>query len=382
MQRARMLVDDGWNDERARVVERGLRRRRRTRRALRVAAGGLAVALSCVLFLLRMRGASSPASRDVAVAATAPTAIATTEARLGDGSTVSLLEPGALVQWKEVTPTGVAIALERGSIRCDVMPDPRRVFRVQAGELTVEVLGTAFRVERVGHDQARVVVERGRVRVRAPGRTTELRAGEGDLFPTESPVAPVAPEVTAAEAITATAEPAMVAPAATAGAAARATEPSAPASSWRSLAARGAFDEAYAAVRRDGSARAVADDVAELLLFADVARNSHHPEDAVVPLRAITASHRADPRASLAAFTLGRVLLDELGRASEASAAFADARTLAPDGVLACDALAREVEARARAGDARMARTLAERYVREYPTGARLHRVRHYGGLE
>jgi hypothetical protein len=54
---------------------------------------------------------------------------------------------------------------------------------------------------------------------------------------------------------------------------------------------------------------------------------------------------RSDPRAPLAAFTLGRVLLRELARPREAAAAFAQARALAPRGPFVEDALAREVEA-------------------------------------
>jgi transmembrane sensor len=131
-----------------------------------------------------------------------------------------------------------------------------------------------------------------------------------------------------------------------------------------------------------GSPGIVRDDVGDLLLAADVARMSHHPAQAVDPLRRAVGSHRSDPRAPLAAFTLGRVLLDELGRPREAADAFADARALAPGGPLAEDALAREVEAASRAGDASRANARAQLYVTTYPSGARIRSVRRYGGLE
>jgi transmembrane sensor len=75
------------------------------------------------------------------------------------------------------------------------------------------------------------------------------------------------------------------------------------------------------------------------------------------------------------------MLLDELGRPGEAAKAFGWARRAAPSGALAQDALAREVESWARAGNSQRAATLAELYVREYPTGARVNAVKQFGGL-
>ena len=71
-----------------------------------------------------------------------------------------------------------------------------------------------------------------------------------------------------------------------------------------------------------------------------------------------------------------------LSRPHDAAEAFAQARALAPDGALAMDALAREVEARARAGDAEAARARAEEYIARYPNGLRVAAVRRWGALE
>jgi transmembrane sensor len=97
-------------------------------------------------------------------------------------------------------------------------------------------------------------------------------------------------------------------------------------------------------------------------------------------LRKIVQEHRSDPRAPLAAFTLGRLLLMELGQPRQAAAAFGDARALAPAGPFAEDALAREVEAWAKAGDSAKARARADDYLRSYPTGRRASAVRTFGG--
>jgi transmembrane sensor len=102
----------------------------------------------------------------------------------------------------------------------------------------------------------------------------------------------------------------------------------------------------------------------------------------VEPLERAFSLHAADPRAPLAAFTLGRVLLDDLGRPREAADAFARARTVSPSGPMAQDSLAREVEAWSRAGETAIARERAAEYVRLYPDGRRLRSVLRYGGLE
>jgi transmembrane sensor len=105
------------------------------------------------------------------------------------------------------------------------------------------------------------------------------------------------------------------------------------------------------------------------MLAADVARLSAHPEEAVKPLRAVCDRHAGDRRAPVAAFTLGRVLLDDLGRPAEAAAAFKKARALWQEGPLAEDALAREADAWDRAGRAEPARAAATEYVERYPQG-------------
>lgn len=159
---------------------------------------------------------------------------------------------------------------------------------------------------------------------------------------------------------------------------------------WQQLAHDGLFEKAYSVAY--GGTETTGHQTpptplgaGDLLLLADVARLSHHPADAVSPLNRLLSSHATDPRAPLAAFTLGRVLLDDLGRPREAADAFRRVQTLelqGPDGPLAQDALAREVEAWSRAGEPQRAKERAQEYVRHYPTGRRLRSVRHYGELD
>jgi transmembrane sensor len=126
---------------------------------------------------------------------------------------------------------------------------------------------------------------------------------------------------------------------------------------------------------------AVDDNPEALMDAADAARSSGRPDAAVMCLRKVLRDHSESPLAPLAAFTLGRVLLEKLGQPLPAADAFAMVRALAPDGSLAQDALAREVEAWSKAGHPQEAYKRACLYVVTYPTGRRLHAVQMYGGL-
>jgi transmembrane sensor len=150
--------------------------------------------------------------------------------------------------------------------------------------------------------------------------------------------------------------------------------------SWRDLAKDADFLQAHAALKRAGTGD-IKQDPDDLLLAADVLRLSGHPEQAVPLLRTVFTRHARDPRAPLAAFTLGRVLLDSLGQPREAAVAFRQAQALAPMGVLNEDALAREIEALSRAADTSLAQERAQTYLKKYPSGSKVRAVRMYGGL-
>jgi TolA-binding protein len=131
------------------------------------------------------------------------------------------------------------------------------------------------------------------------------------------------------------------------------------------------------AARPAGARAAARDEVADLLAQADALRRADDARAAAPLMRTILARHRRDPRAPAAAFTLGRILLDD-GDAAAAARAFADARALAPRGPLASDALAREADAWARAGDHDRAIDRATQYLADYPDGARASAMRRH----
>jgi transmembrane sensor len=117
------------------------------------------------------------------------------------------------------------------------------------------------------------------------------------------------------------------------------------------------------------------------MLAADVARQAGRPERAVPFLERVVKEHPNEVAAQLAGFSLGKVYLDNLDEPALAARNFAAVRAMAPVGGLGEDALAREVEAWARAGETARARDGALEYKRLYPHGRRLAAVRDLGGI-
>jgi transmembrane sensor len=297
----------------------------------------------------------------------------TTRLALSDGSTLELDEAAA-IEALENSDTAVHLRQSRGGVLYDIKPGGPRRWTIEYGAVTVEVVGTSFRIEHTG-SVLRVEVLRGTVLVRGDrvaGRERQLTAGM-KLDVEDAAATPPAP-LSSAEAPP---------PAASAPPGARAPEPSpAPAmhvgaASWRELARRGENERAYAELGSGGIARvALSASVDDLLALADVARLSAHPADAVAPLERVVADHPSDSRASLAAFTLGRVRLDSLHAPAAAARAFEKAIALGLPGGLAEDAYAHVAEARAKAGDEAGARAALAEYARRFPNGGRRDELR------
>jgi TolA-binding protein len=287
---------------------------------------------------------------------------------LEDGSTVSRLSGAPRVTPIEIGAETTTLRLEGGEARFVVTPNPERRFRVVAGDASITVIGTIFRVAMLPSG-VEVAVERGRVEVGCGDERRALDAGQ-QMSCSRAPAAPE-PVVPA---------PSVAAPLPEPTGSARPPVQKRAAVSWRALAEEGDYRGAFARMGAEGPG-AVRDEPADLLFAADVARLSGHAGEAVTRLERVVRAHAGDSRAPLAAFTLGRTL-DELGRPREAADAFATARRLAPAGALAQDALAREVESWSRAGEATLARDRAKQYLDRYPSGRRRKAVRYHGGLE
>jgi transmembrane sensor len=293
----------------------------------------------------------------------------------GEGARVRVGAGGRL-EVLEHSEQRVTLALRRGLSQFDIQPGGARRFRIECAGVAVEVVGTQFSVERSPR-AVRVEVQRGRVLVRGaevPSGVRALDAGGVLVVETASEAGKRLGEAT--ELPTSPSLPPPGPPAA----APSVPSPATPTSSerdhgpaWRQAASEQDWNRAWASLGADGVARqsGQADSVADLFALADVARLSGHPEAAVAPLRKITQRHAEDPRAAVAAFTLGRVWLDALSKPALAASAFRDAIALRLPASLAEDAQARLVEALARGGDVEQARAAAALYRDRYPDGAR-----------
>jgi transmembrane sensor len=337
-----------------RLVRGGAERRQRSRHRRTLGTGLVlgAVGTVAVLFLFRFstpgeapRGASPVDSGSVrggaALASVEPPARRTPRiVSLRDRSRAVALEAGTQLSVEEDAPESVHLRLDRGRARFEVTRRPERSFSVRAGGVTVSVIGTTFGVEVVA-DRVGVSVESGVVEVDWGVGQKRLVAGESGWFP---------PLVTSALRELEAAEPLRSAPPGAGPSPSSGREPKANAQS--------------------------------LLAAVDASRSRGEPGRAAELLRQILRDFPDDPRAPLAAFTLGRVLLNELGRPREAAVAFHQVRKLAPASQFAEDALAREVEAWDRASERERARALAAEYLERYPAGRHARRVKALVGSE
>ncbi len=336
-ERAKNEISPPWDELRAARVQRRVLEAMREKRPKRAPASlrrmvWFAAALSVISLLV----AFVVLRRD-------PEASARLE--LADGS-FALLEPSARVVPELVSETRIELRQLSGVASYDVMPKPTRLFVVHVDDARVEVLGTAFRVEKDA-DSVRVTVSRGRVRVTRGARVVELAAGEQvTLAPETSATASAAPlpdpEPSASVDIVPTSQPTS-----------SAAEPT---------------DSSAAPAASSG------EHASDLFRRADVARAAGNHAEALRLLRELVQSHPRDGRATLANFTIGRIE-SQRGNAAAAAAAFE-----ACGAAMSGEALAEAALARASAGQSAQAKALAAQYRKLFPNGPRNAEMEKLGG--
>ena len=265
---------------------------------------------------------------------------AATQIALSDGSRIELAAGGQLVPLFS-NATRADFELSAGQALFDVVPHGPRRWTVVAGSVTVSVIGTRFTVLRDDAGLVRVAVERGLVRVSGQtvtGGTQELSAGQALEVP-----ASAAQAQALALAVAAMPSAAAQPPAAAASRAAAST---------------------FASTLNAGNAE-------QLLALADAARLAGRVDDAARALTRLLERHADDPRAALAALTLGRIRLDQLHQPQLAAQAFEQASALGLPSALAEEGAARAVEAHAKAHQTALAEAAAARYRARFPGGRR-----------
>jgi transmembrane sensor len=273
---------------------------------------------------------------------------------LSDGSELRF-EPGTRWEPLVASPAQLVSSLRRGWTTFDVKPNGTRRWIIEAGPVTVEVIGTRFSIQR-DERKVSVRVERGAVLVRGelvPDKVQRLSAGQSLEVVLKADPEPKPP------------------------ARAQAIEKGSAAPGWLGHAEQGKFRDAYAELGGAGLRQEAqrTDSLERLLMLADVARLSGHPAEAVAPLYRIVQHHAGRPEAALAAVTLGRLLLDQLGNPGEAARVLERALALGVPLGLREDVYARLVEAHVRAGNRAAAGAVSKRYDREFSNGRRRNEI-------
>jgi transmembrane sensor len=278
---------------------------------------------------------------------------AATTLALSDGSRIELAPNTRLVP-RSVNGRLFAAELAAGSAAFDVVPGGPRRWLITAADVQVSVLGTRFRVERTGL-AVNVSVERGVVEVTGPN----VPHGSRRLFAREQLSIPSTPLAVV-----------------------RAPQPSPPTAA--------VVTESYPADAQKPDARSQPDAPVSptlpagrreartadaILAGADAAREAGHPARAAALLTRLIDRYPTDPRAALAAFTLGQLYLEQLASPARAAQAFERAQLFGLPQALAEDGAARLVEAYAKAGQFERAQTAAAAYRAHFPQGPRRHAI-------
>lgn len=285
-----------------------------------------------------------------------------------DGSTVRV-DPGSRVHAADMTDTRHTFVVDEGRASFSVTPNPARVFCVEAGLATVEVLGTVFDVTRDTFGTS-VSVERGRVRVTCAGSLVVLGAGESTRCVEEAPSLPSAAAVSAS---------------ASAGASAASHAAPPPASTTASTAHRVALHDApsvsgTAPAEVVAPAREAQLSMRDVFVRADAMRAAGDAAGAARSLEDALARAPRDPAAATALFTLARIYDESLADRAQASRVFMTLVREYSQHPLAEDALAREAEAASRSGEPQRAAQLARAYREKYPSGVHAARMLAFEG--
>jgi transmembrane sensor len=396
----RAHLDDRLPEGRVHSLWRGIDARRGRRgvpvpRAWALALGSAVAASALAFWTTRPSDAGALGLADGREVPAVIDVVAPASFTFGDGSRMDVSAGGHL-DVLEATGRAFGLALRRGETEFDVHPGGPRTWRIECGDVTVEVVGTHFTVARTTA-ALRVAVQRGAVLVRGdavPDRVVRLSAGESMVIPLQpargvaarepSPVAVPAPTATSSDAPSRASDGAERDPGApatemsrrrpgTGGESVVAVASGAPLAPGVAGGSEAAASSTAAFALPEGTLAAPTAD--GLLDAADAARKAGRFADAARLFERALAAHPAEDRAALAEFSLGRLYLDSMGDPSAASRHFARAVSRNLPATLAEDARARLVEALARSGDSQAARDAAARYRALYPSGRRLRDV-------
>ncbi len=270
---------------------------------------------------------------------------------LPDGSRVEIAT-NSRVTIDEYSDAKVQLSLARGRAQLSVTHQKNRPFVVQAGDYEVRVVGTRFSVRRgvqPGEPALTVEVQQGKVAVRdrrSPQDVSVLSAGQSWSS---------GPAVTAVSSVTDRELPVSESPESPARASASPTVDQEPAVGVEPPIA---------------AEPSVKIGPRELLDKAEQLRIRGKLRESAEVFNRLRSSHRADPRASLAAFELGRLRMDTFGDLNGSVEALRDAIALNPSATFREDAESRLVQIYHRQGNYEKCQAARLAYLKRYPNGA------------
>jgi TolA-binding protein len=316
--------------------------------------------------------------------------------RFTDGSSL-LLAPTSAARVTETGAHGAHVVVESGHVDVSVVHRPATDWHLRAGPFDVAVTGTKFDLEwRSSQGELSVAMKEGHVVVSGGclARSQELGAGErlvasmvtsrwqvssGDEVLASSGADPAkSPELPTSD----------TSPADLPGVARPPVEKSAPVASvpagsaespaWRGALSRGDYRAAVSMLDDNAWAQALqTSGAADLMALANAARLSNDIDHATQALLSVRRRFPRDGRASVAAFTLGRLAFDHSHAYADAAKWFRRYLAEAPTGDLAREASGRLIEAYQLSQNRAEAIEAARRYLSEYPTGPHADLARH-----
>jgi transmembrane sensor len=304
-----------------------------------------------------------------------------------DGTRVTI-KPGSRARVVQLTAAGAHLIVERGAVAASVRYRADAKWLLDVGPFHIQVVGTRFDVDwEPAREVLRLKLDDGVVRVSgsflkepltvAAGQllTADCRAERSELVSRTTPpsrLALQAPQLQ--QAADAGLSPNDDSPLADErqGAEPRGSAPPQPEraadaeQTWKSLAARGLYREAFALIQKQGFDAACQEATAqERVALGDIARLAGHPTEA----RRAYLQARTAPGTSMAAYGLGLTAFDQAHNYPEAAKWFRTYLRERPGGALRREALGRLMEALRRSGDLTGARRVAQQYLEDYPSG-------------
>ncbi len=309
--------------------------------------------------------------------------------RFSDGSEVALAG-GSRGRVAATTPDGAEVVLESGRATVHVVHREKTSWVVDAGPFAVRVTGTAFVVAWSAQDETLDVwMKDGRVVVVGPGGEQGIAVSAGQHLhaasrdktllidsATEANAAPTPP----ASASTAEPAPPLAPTAPTASNVAPVTaddpaapsnmpKPSASATGWSKLVARGDYAAVVREAKEQGEGAALARSLGDLRALADAARFTGDTGLAVRAYSTIRSRFPASGESRTAAFLLGRIAEEQQRSPAAALKWYETYLSEAPNGPFAGDALGRKMVIVSRSGGAAAARPIAQEYLQRFPQG-------------